>query len=236
MSFRNEFLRGLRPGILIALAVTPFGLLYGILAVDNGLTVTEAMLMSIFIYGGASQMVGIDLFGQKVAPWLIILSIFAVNFRFVLYSAAVGRRLEHWRPWQRALGFFILTDAQFAECEAKYERRETIGFAWYLGLGLPMYVLWNIETWLGGMFGRLIPDSSAWGFDVMLTIYFFCLVMGFRRRSMWLPVVTLSGAVAVVIWHTIGSPWHITAGAFAGVALAAIFAPKRMRPAAEAVS
>ena len=35
-------------------------------------------------------MVGIELFGQKVAPWLIVLSIFAVNFRHVLYSAAFG--------------------------------------------------------------------------------------------------------------------------------------------------
>ena len=52
--------------------------------------------MSATVYGGASQMVGIELFGQKIAPWLIVLSIFAVNFRHVLYSAALGRRLAHW--------------------------------------------------------------------------------------------------------------------------------------------
>jgi predicted branched-subunit amino acid permease len=58
--------------------------------VDNGLSAGEAVLMSATVYAGASQMVGIELFGSDVAPWLIVFSVFAVNFRHVLYSAA------HW--------------------------------------------------------------------------------------------------------------------------------------------
>ena len=49
--------------------------------------------MSATVYAGASQMVGIELFGNKVPPWLIVLSIFAVNFRHVLYSASFGRHM-----------------------------------------------------------------------------------------------------------------------------------------------
>ena len=51
-------------------------------------------------------MVGIELFGQNIAPWLIVLSIFAVNFRHVLYSAAIGRRIGHWPAAQQAIAFF----------------------------------------------------------------------------------------------------------------------------------
>ncbi|KAB2751556.1 AzlC family ABC transporter permease, partial [Brucella anthropi] len=40
----------------------------------------EAVFMSSIIYAGASQMVGLDLFGQNIAPWMIVMSIFAVNF------------------------------------------------------------------------------------------------------------------------------------------------------------
>ena len=46
---------------------------FGALAVENGFTVAEATLMSATVYGGASQMVGIELFGQKIAPWLVVL-------------------------------------------------------------------------------------------------------------------------------------------------------------------
>ncbi len=94
-------------------------MLFGAIAVDNGFSVLEAFLMSALVFGGASQMVGIELFGQHVAPWLIVLSIFAVNFRHVLYSAGIGRRIAHWPVIQQALGYFILTDPQFAVAEAQ---------------------------------------------------------------------------------------------------------------------
>src|SRR6188508_2778929 len=101
-SAANEFLSGMRASVPVLVAVLPFGLLFGALAAGNGFSVFEAMLMSGTVYGGASQMVGIELFGQKVAPWLIVLSIFAVNFRHVLYSAALGRRIDRWPLLERA--------------------------------------------------------------------------------------------------------------------------------------
>ncbi len=84
---RHDFLEGARLSIPVVVSSLPFALLFGAIAVDNGLSIAETVLMSATIYGGASQMVGIELFGQRVAPWLIVASIFAVNFRHVLYSA-----------------------------------------------------------------------------------------------------------------------------------------------------
>ena len=101
----------------------------------------EAVLMSATVYGGASQMVGIELFGQKIAPWLIVLSIFAVNFRHVLYSAALGRAHRSLASsLQRAVAFFLLIDPQFAEAERRQEAGNRLSFAWYFGLGLPIWV------------------------------------------------------------------------------------------------
>ena len=108
----SEFWQGVRLSTPVVVASAPFAMLFGALAVDNGFSVVEAILMSATVYGGASQMVGIELFGQHVAPWLIVLSIFAVNFRHVLYSAGIGRRIAHWPVVQQALGYFILTDPQ----------------------------------------------------------------------------------------------------------------------------
>src|SRR5215470_4362212 len=111
----RDFMEGERAVAPVVIAIMPFGILFGALAMDNGFSVFEAILMSLTVYGGASQMVGIELFGQKVAPWLIVVSIFAVNFRHVLYSAAFGRSAADWPPLQKALAFFLLTDPQFAE-------------------------------------------------------------------------------------------------------------------------
>jgi predicted branched-subunit amino acid permease len=217
----SEFWAGVKLGFPVVVASAPFAVIYGALAVENGFSVVEATLMSALVYGGASQMVGIELFGQKIAPWLIVLSIFAVNFRHVLYSASIGRRLAHWPLAQQAVGYFLLTDPQFGEVERKAEAGLKVGFAWYMGMGLVIYVPWVVESWLGAVFGRLIPDTHALGIDFLLPIYFLGLVMGFRKRPMWLPVVIASGIASVVAYHTIGSPWHVSAGAAVGILLAA---------------
>jgi predicted branched-subunit amino acid permease len=186
----------------------------------------EAVLMSATIYAGASQMVGVDLFGQTIPAWVIILSIFAVNFRHVLYSASIGRHLAHWRPWQQAIGFFFLIDPQYAEGERRIEMGNKIDFAWYMGLAIPTLLFWIAITWVGAIFGNLLEDSHTYGIDFLLPIYFLGLVMGFRKRSFWLPVVGTSAIAAIIAYETIGSPWHVSVGAAAGVLLAAIFSPQ----------
>src|SRR5690606_41287514 len=65
-SSQREFWDGARLSIPVIVASGPFALLFGALAVGNGFSVFEAFLMSAAIFGGASQMVGIELFGQQV--------------------------------------------------------------------------------------------------------------------------------------------------------------------------
>jgi predicted branched-subunit amino acid permease len=218
----GDFWEGFRLSVPVIVAAGPFAMLFGALAVGNGFTVFEAFLMSAAVFGGASQMVGIELFGHHVAPWLIVLSIFAVNFRHVLYSAAIGRHLAHWPIVQQALAYFILTDPQYAIAESKVEAGRKVSFAFYMGAGLPVYVSWNILTALGAFFGQMIPDTHALGIDFLLPIYFLGLVMGFRKRPLWLPVVLASAAASIIAYKTIGSPWHVTVGALAGVVFAAL--------------
>ncbi len=217
----RDFWRGFRLGVPVVVASAPFGLLFGALAVANGFSVFEAVLMSAAIYGGASQMVGIELFGARVAPWLVVLSIFAVNFRHILYSGAVGRRIRHWPPARQALAFFFLVDPQYAEAEIKGERGEEVTFAWYMGMALPIYVCWVSEAWIGATFGGLVPDPHALGLDFLLPIYFLGLVMSFRNRPLWLPVVVASAIASIIAYNTVGSPWHVSIGALAGILFAA---------------
>ena len=221
---KSDFLAGMRRSLPVLISAAPFGALFGAVAVDNGFTVFEAVLMSAIVFAGASQMVGLELFGQNVAPWLVVLSIFAVNFRHVLYSAAIGKHFKFGAEWKRHLAFFIMTDPQFAEAESKVQRDGVIGFAWYLGCGLPVYFSWPVLAWVGASFGKLIPDPAALGLDVVLSVYFFGVLLNTRKRALWVPVVAVSALTSIAAWHTIGSPWHVSIGAVAGVVVAAVLA------------
>jgi predicted branched-subunit amino acid permease len=224
-----DFLSGARRAIPVILSAAPFGLLFGALAVDNGLSVFQAALMSATVFAGASQMVGIELFGDHAPAWIIAFSIFVVNLRHLLYSAAAGRHFGLYSTLQKAGAFFFLIDPQFAETERELERTGRFSLSWYMGMGLTFYFIWLGLTILGALFGKLLPDPKPWGIDFLLTIYFLGLVMSFRKRPFWLPVVIVSAAASVLAYKIVGSPWHVSLGALAGVIFAAAFGVKEKR-------
>ncbi|MEW7006470.1 MULTISPECIES: AzlC family ABC transporter permease [unclassified Lentilitoribacter] len=224
MSNSSQFLTGLKEGFPVVVAAAPFGLLFGALASDNGLSALEAVSMSAFVFAGASQMVGIELFGQSIAPWIIVFSIFAVNFRHVLYSATLGRFLHNMTFTQKYVSLFFMTDPQFAMAEQKGQVEGAVPFWWYIGVAMPLYVFWIIEAWIGVLFGRLIENPHALGITFLLSVYFFALLMTFRKRSKFLPIVLISGLSSAATYHFIGSPWHVSVGALFGV-LVAFFWP-----------
>jgi predicted branched-subunit amino acid permease len=218
----RDVLDGMRGGAIIALSAAPFAVLFGAVAIDNGLTVFDVALMSATIYAGASQLVGIELFGQHVAPWLIVLSIFAVNFRHILYSAAIARLIRNYSLLQKAVALFFLVDPQFAESIRRSEGGKPVGFAWYMALAMAIYFPWLICSVLGAWFGSMIGDPKVWALDVLLPVYFLGLVVGFRRKPGFYPVVAVSMVGAVAGYYLVGSPWHVSIGAICGVLVAAL--------------
>lgn len=223
---RSPYAEGALKALPVIVSAGPFAILFGAVAVANGQSVAEAALMSATVYAGASQLVGIELFGQQVPLWIVVLSILAVNFRHILYSAALTPLIDHFTLPQKLLSFFLLTDPQFAETLARGESGDPVSFRWYLGFGAVIYFPWVVMSAIGGLLGKIIDDPADWGIDVLLPIYFMGLVLGFRRRSNFLPIVVVSGAVSVIAQHLVGAPWHISIGAIAGVALAALLPPK----------
>ena len=222
MSTNSDFAEGLRGAFPIMASAAPFAVLFGAVAVANGQTVAEAALMSATVFAGASQLVGIELFGHKVQPWLIVLSVLAVNFRHILYSAALARYVSTFTLLQKRVGVHGLTDPQFAKSVQRAESGMGVSFAWYFGFGAMIFVPWVILTVVGAVSGKLIGDPKTIGIDVLLPIYFMGLVLGFRRKDSFLPIVVVSALASVLAYRYVGSPWHVSIGAVAGVALAAV--------------
>ncbi len=186
------------------------------------MSVGEAVLMSGVIYAGASQLVGINLFDQHLPAWVVILSILAVNFRHILYSAAIARHIDPLTPWQKAVNFFLLTDPHYAEIERQAHAGEPVTFGWVMGLGIGLYIPWMAMTYAGCVLGAFIGDPKSIGLDVLLPVYFLGLVMGFRKRPNWLPVVIASSLASMAAIKFVGSPWHVSIGAVVGILVAAL--------------
>lgn len=225
--FKSDYFDGVRTGTAIAISIAPFGAIFGAVAVDTGLSIAEATLMSIFLYAGVSQLVGIDMFGKNIAAWMIILSILAVNFRHILYSAAMVHVVKHWTFLQKAIGFFVLVDPQFATSVSKHQTGQSVSYSWYMGYASPLFFSWILSTIIGACFGNLITNPHAFGFDVLLPIYFMGMVMGFRSSSNFFIVMLVSAIGSSLAFKFVGSPWHVSIGGIAGILVAVLLPPKK---------
>lgn len=228
----DDIRRGLAASFPVTVAVSPIGALFGAVAVGNGLTVADAALMSATAYAGASQFVAVDLFGREVPAWSILLSVFAVNVRHVLYSAAIAPLVRHLRPRTKAGVFFFLADPAFGFTETEAQEGRRFSATSFFAYSALMYGVWIAATIVGGAFGRLIEHPERWAIDMLFPIYFLALVMSFRARAFFWRTATVSAVVAAVVYHgaalglPIGPPWHVALGGLAGILAAAFSVPR----------
>lgn len=216
----TEYRDGIRDAVPVLVAVVPFSVLFGAVALDKGLSFAEMIMASLSIYAVASQYVMLDLMGQQLPVWLIVFSVFAVNFRHVLYSAAIGRKLPHFSGLEKALAFFLLVDPQYAAAEAR-SLTKRITPAYYFSYAATVYTTWILANCVGGVFGKLIERPEIFGLDFILPLYFTALIVGFRSSRGFQWIATVSFIASLLTFFTIGSPWHISIGGLAGLVVAA---------------
>ena len=76
--FRN-FIKGIKDSSPLMIPVVPFGIIFGVLAIDIGLTPLATIGMSLIIFGGASQIIFLQLFSAGASSLVILSSVGAVN-------------------------------------------------------------------------------------------------------------------------------------------------------------
>ena len=73
LSRRTEFIAGVKAELPILLGVSPFGLIYGVLALSAGLPAALAFAMSSVVFAGSAQFVGAPLLGSG-APAIVVIT------------------------------------------------------------------------------------------------------------------------------------------------------------------
>lgn len=224
-STRADFRDGAIAIAPLALAATPFGLIFGAEALHSGLTPLEAILMSAVVFAGSAQFLSLGLWGEP-APWVAIgFAVLLVNLRHVLMAASIAGKMQTFRPWQRALAAFVLAD----EAWAMAERRALAGEltpAYYAGIGLTLYLWWLFVTACGTLIGSFIPDPYALGLDFAFPCVVICLVLGFAKDWRILPVIAASAVGALITTRLVDGPWFVLAGGFCGM-IAAVLVPEK---------
>ena len=197
------FMIGARDISPLVIAAVPFAIIYGALAISTGLSEWMVMAMSVFVFAGASQFIAVSLLVSAAAYPVILLTVFIVNLRHMLYAASLMPQIAKIPQWLRAPMAFWLTDEAFAVVSNRIlqapEKKKFV--AYYLGSALNMYINWIFFSWLGMTLGQNIPDITSWGLDVAMVVAFIGIVIPIlKKRADWACALT-AGVSALLTYE-----------------------------------
>ena len=78
---------GLKVGMPTLFGIGAWGLVVGIAMVKTGLTVPQALGMTLLVFAGSAQLASLPLIAASAPIWLIFATALVVNLRFVILSA-----------------------------------------------------------------------------------------------------------------------------------------------------
>jgi len=195
-----SFWAGVRAELPLLIGVFPFGMIYGALALNAGLSTAAAQLMSSIVFAGSSQFVAAQLFHEAAPALVIVLTIAVVNLRHMLYSASLAPYLKHLSLRWKVLLSYLLTDEAYAPTILKYEKEGANPSShWFLlGAGFSLWFTWQVSTALGIFLGTAIPEE--WPLDFALPLTFIAMVVPTLKNRPMIAAALSAGMIALLAY------------------------------------
>lgn len=221
---RSEAASGARAIVPLAIGVAAYGLAFGVLASQAGLSWAQTGLMGVLVFAGSSQIVAVERLAAGAGIAAAVIAGIALNLRLLLITASV-REFFAGRPlWQRVLGAHLSADENWALTLSRRAQGHRVGYWFLVGGGLTLIVVWVSAGVLGVIFARGIPDPEAYAIDFAFTAAFIAIARSlWRGRSDVTPWLAAIGVVIVTTqldWFD--ATWAIVLGGLAGALTAAL--------------
>ena len=195
------FKRGVLDVMPLTIPVIPFGVIYGVIGIEMGLTPFMTFALSFIIFAGSSQIAFAQLFVAGASPLVMISSVAAINSRHLLYGAVLSQYLNKLQSHWKIILSYLMTDQAFS-VSSLYLKKNKNKFNTHfhlLGSGFTLWFLWQISTLVGIFLGNIVPEQLGLTFAIPLT--FLALIVGELRKFDHLIVILVSGITSLAIYH-----------------------------------
>ena len=153
------------------LSVIPFGIICGAIGIELGFDPYLVYGMSIIIFGGASQIVFLQLLSCGASALIAVTSVGVINSRHLLYGAVLSEYLQKLSLIKKLLISYLVVDQGFAESNKFFKKNKTEQHLHYhlIGTGRTLWVCWQISTLAGIVLGSFVPAELGLKFAIPLT-------------------------------------------------------------------
>ena len=217
----SHFWAGVRDELPLLVGVFPFGLIYGTLALNAGISIAAAQAMSSIVFAGSSQFATAQLVHDSTPALIIVLTIAVINLRHMLYSASLAPYLKDLSLRWKILLSYLMTDEAYAVAILHYERVGATAFAhWYFfGAGLALWSMWQASTAMGIWLGASLPPE--WPLDFALPLTFIAMMVpALKNRPAWM--AALSAGLVALLAYSLPYKLGLILAALTGIAVGAI--------------
>ena len=201
LSKSNIFLKGITDVLPHMLSVVPFGIITGAIGIELGFDPILVYATSLIIFGGASQIIFMQLLSGGASSLVAITSVGVINSRHLLYGAVLSEYLEKLSFIKRLLISYFVVDQGFAESNKFIKKNNTQNNLHYhvLGGGITLWFFWQISTICGIILGSFIPEQLGLKFAIPLT--FLAVVVNDLRKLDHIFVMLVSGFVSLILYN-----------------------------------
>ncbi|WP_369311186.1 AzlC family ABC transporter permease [Providencia rettgeri] len=178
------------------LAVIPWGVLAGSMAVETGLDFWQSVAMSAMVFAGAAQLVTLGLLNSGTGFITIVISVFFITSQHLLYGLTLRPQVKDFTTPQRLSIGFLLTDELFAISAAK---RQSLSFPYLFGAGFSFYLVWLITSLCGIAMANIVGDLSRLHLDFSVVATLLAIVVPLTKKISTLCGVIFSLVVAIAL-------------------------------------
>lgn len=176
---KSAYVSGVRAALPFVIVVIPFAMLFGVVATEAGLPLSQVMAFSFLVVAGASQFTALQFMSENAPVLVVLASALAVNLRMAMYSASIAPHLGPAPGWQRVLIGYFLVDQTYLLSQTEFEEGPERGLpdkvAYFFGTVTPICPLWYVFTYIGAIIGEAIP--AEYGLDFIVPITFLAIVV-----------------------------------------------------------
>lgn len=207
---KKEFLTGLKSGIAIALGYFAVSFSFGILAVSQGLSVFEAVLISMTNVTSAGQFAGLTIIGARGSLVEMALSQLVINMRYALMSLSLSQRLApSVNLGKRLIMSFTNTDEIFAVVSG---RGVPVTFSFMSGVSIVSWLGWSGGTLFGAAAGEVLPEILCNALGIALYAMLISIVMPVFREKMSVRCAVIVSALLSIGFTYLPGLKNISAG------------------------
>ena len=183
------------------LSVIPFGIIFGAIGIELGFDPNMTYATSLIIFGGASQIVFLQLLSGGASSLIAITSVGVINSRHLLYGAVLSEYLNKLSLIKKLFISYFIVDQGFAVSNIYFKKNREQNFNYYhlLGSGITLWICWQISTIVGIFLGSIVPGALGLKFAIPLT--FIAIIINELRKADHLIVMIISGLAATFFYN-----------------------------------